>query len=132
MLNEREWAYQPATVEAAPKYAAIRLAEAEVGAMVRWLRGGGEPPSHDAINACVLRYALVIDELAPDSDDKTAAIRCCRLVRNALNEARALRDGARDVGWLLDLAEAEAIKARWQASAAIAFVSLYLTPGDEG
>ena len=139
MLNEREWTYHKPTAETSPKYTAIRGAESAIGAMIRQIRteSGDALPSHDDINAAVMGYAKLIDDLAPDSADKSAAIRCCRLLRNALNEARVQRSTncAQDivetgkahperpgtyVDRVLSIAEAEAIKARWQANAAIA------------
>ena len=142
MLNEREWTYHAPTPETSPKYAAIRGAESAMLTMVRRIRtqDGEAMPSHDDINNATRGYAQLIDDLAPESADKSAAIRCCRLVRNALNEARVQRltNCAQDlvetgrvqleqpgtyVDRILSIAEAEVVKARWQANAAIALNS---------
>ena len=133
MLNEREWTYHAPTPETSPKYAAIRGAESALLGFVRRMRTQSEEslPSHDDINNATRRYAQLIDDLAPESADKSAAIRCCRLVRNALNEARVerLTNASEEVNpgrpgssldRLLGIAEAEVVKARWQANAAIA------------
>ncbi|NDE81318.1 MAG: hypothetical protein EB037_10450 [Actinobacteria bacterium] len=67
-------------------------------------------------------FAVLIDGLAPDSADKSAAIRCVRLAYDAYNEAATPVDGAanKNQTWLIGIAEAELVKARWQANSAIA------------
>jgi hypothetical protein len=116
--------YHAPTDETRPKYAAIAAAESVAAQCVTALLNGGDFATYDNINAACLRFADVIDENAPDSADKSAAIRCVRLARNALNEAVAV--GSR-LGWndatviaLAREAGAELRRARWQANSAIA------------
>ena len=113
--------YHAPTPETEPKYAAIRACEADV------LGGLGvvdacvdEPPgvAYDNVNALCRRFAVCIDTNAPDSADKTAAIRCVRLARNAANEAVTKVGG--DRARLFALARTEIQKARWQAMSAVA------------
>lgn len=89
--------------------------------------------THDQVNATLRKFVELIDEAAPDSADKTAAIRCVRIARNAMNEAivQAVRaeHPASHCLWVCDygsvslpcqLAIHELAKARWQANSAIA------------
>lgn len=119
--------YHPPTDVTAPKYRAIREAEircamdiddaiADVGE--RSLR-------FDRVNTATRALAAVIDGHAPDSADKSAAIRCVRLARNAANEAIAIDCAGehRDheaIKALMQLVRVELLKARWQACTAIA------------
>jgi hypothetical protein len=127
--------YHPPTNEQSPKYGAIRLAEQEVHSVFGGLRSrlalAREGVNVDAnqltiddcdkVNAVTRALVEAIDANAPDSADKTAAIRCVRLARNGANE------------WIMSnvsgyplhvdslaLATAELVKARWQANSAIA------------
>jgi hypothetical protein len=67
-------------------------------------------------------FALIVNDVAPGSADKSAAIRCLRLARMAANEALlAQRHGeASEAAHFMVMATDELFKARWQASAAIA------------
>lgn len=112
--------YHATTDETAPKYAAIRAAEDACRHGLTMGIGLVDEPAHvrfGHINAACRTFALVIDEQAPDSADKTAAIRCVRLARNAANEAVIDTAGA---GRLQAVALTEIQKARWQANSAIA------------
>lgn len=124
------------------KYAAIRDAEAAmhnaIFNAVYFLREGLKRPDstmdltlaslHSGINATTRAFLVVIDTTAPDSADKTAAIRCARLARNAANEAiqTCQREGDTPIHrWttvdvLEQMAHTEVTKARWQACSAIA------------
>ena len=81
---------------------------------------------YGCVNAACKRFAMVIDSLAPDSADKTAAIRCVRLARNLFNEWAAETSKApvhrawSDPRSLFLAAEIELCKARMQANSAIA------------
>lgn len=121
--------FHPPTDETAPKYAAIR--DAEIGFIANVTQASYEVGSDTAqlyreINRSALQMADVIDANAPDSDDKTAAIRCVRLARNLFNEwatQRALpkeRQVWSDITILFSHAEIELCKARMQACGAIA------------
>lgn len=119
--------YHPPTDEQKPKYAAIRDAELRC----RDLEKHGTV-THDRVNATLRDFVGVIDAHAPDSADKTAAIRCVRIARNALNEALvlcdivanaaapSLRGQAAVIDVLLDEAGRQLCLARWQANSAIA------------
>ena len=122
------FSYHSPTEETAPKYAAIRAAEEvarhrivqtdiEVGPDTKQL--------HEEINVAMRQFAKVIDANAPDSADKTAAIRCVRLARNLFNEWAILR-GQPPAQWryhpdaVWSAAVMELLKARMQANSAIA------------
>lgn len=112
--------YHPPTDETAPKYAAIRKAEEACRFGLTMGIGLTDEPAHvryDHINSACRAFAVAIDEHAPDSADKTAAIRCVRLARNAANEAVTDVAGA---GRLQAVALTEIQKARWQANSAVA------------
>lgn len=128
MTNEQRdnwFTYHAPTDETAPKYAAIRAAEEMCRHGLTMGIGLVDEPPHvrfGHINEACRTFALVIDEQAPDAvdprhDDKSAAIRCVRLARNAANEAVIDPAGA---GRLQAVAFTEIQKARWQANAAIA------------
>ena len=122
------FSYHPPTDETAPKYAAIRVAEQNVILDVTQTSYEGVEVAvlHGRINAACKRFAMVIDSLAPDSADKTAAIRCVRLARNLFNEWAAETSKApvhrawSDPRSLFLAAEIELCKARMQANSAIA------------
>ncbi len=119
--------YHQPTEEQKPKYAAIRDAE-QAAMRISW----ADASSHDEVNAVLRLFVEIIDLYAPDSADKTAAIRCVRIARNAINEALVLfkaRDAAdpfrrdvneEDVRMCVSVARMNLRMARWQASAAIA------------
>lgn len=118
----------------APKYAAIRAAEFECHRLLGELEtnvaqmlaegftnGGATASDCERVNAATRNFVKTIDANAPDSADKTAAIRCVRLARNAANE------------WIMHLvsgfplyidnigeARRQLVLARWQANSAIA------------
>ena len=121
------FSYHAPNEETAPKYAAIRAAETDVHALLRSLRdemsaGGRLAPSDcELVNAGTRVLAVVIDAHAPDSADKTAAIRCLRIARNATNEIimRSFGGASYEEG-AFTVAHGEVTKARWQANSAIA------------
>jgi hypothetical protein len=128
---DRLFTYHPPTPETQPHHAAIRNAETRCTMVVleQLLDGSpGDRPSFDTINQACHAFAEVIDAHAPDSADKSAALRCVRLARMAANEA-VQHFGKRptptwapfDLGQLL-LGEVklELMRARWQACAAVA------------
>ena len=110
----------------ASKYAAIRRAENNCWISIQQgiYENLGLPRLYALINEECKKFAIVIDNLAPDSADKTAAIRCVRLARNAFNESVTVptnQDGKRDhLAWLFTVGQTELVKARWQANSAIA------------
>lgn len=114
--------YHPPTDEQKVLYE--RLAEAYAGVyrvMTKALRALGkrpaQPEDYDAITDACEGYYNVIMEVCPASADRTAAIRCLRLARNAMNDCLRLPED-RSVFWTL--AEQELIKCRYQAHASIA------------
>ena len=111
--------HHPPTDETAPKYAAIRAAEEAClfGLSFAFADEGPDHVRYDNANAACAAFANVIDAQVPDCADKTAAIRCVRLARNAANEAIA---NPKDGGRLMAMAKTEIQKARWQANSAIA------------
>ena len=122
------FSYHQPTDETAPKYAAIRETEAHVVASITQahFENVGTVALYGCVNAACKRFAVVIDTLAPDSADKTAAIRCVRLARNLFNEwgteigkDPAARSWANPQD-LFVAAELELVKARMQANSAIA------------
>lgn len=126
--------YHPPTEDVAPKYAVIRKAEQEVHSLLGEFRlrahhrntgqsaQGFDAADCDRVNAVTRAFAETIDAHAPESADKSAAIRCVRLARNAANEwvmANASPGFPLYVDNLV-IAQEEAVKARWQANGAIA------------
>lgn len=111
--------YHAPTDETKPKYTAIRAAEIKAAADIDDALGNfAGVEAFGRINAACLAYADVIDTQAPDSADKSAAIRCVRLARNAANEAVVA-----DIEHAADMrviCAQELVKARWQANSAIA------------
>jgi hypothetical protein len=77
------------------------------------------------VNTALRNFVEVIDAHCPDSADKSAAIRCVRLARNAANEGivmhmKRLQELPRhEEDWAVWLTQ-QLTHARWQASAAIA------------
>lgn len=116
--------YPPPTEETSPKYAAIREAEnACFRAFSHELEGPVRGESHDAINAVCRAFAVAIDEHAPDGADKSAAIQCVRVARNAANEAVAVMLASGGSGFDVEIerqARDNLRAARWQANSAIA------------
>lgn len=111
--------YHAPTTETKPKYAKIRAAELRTAADIDDALGnfaGAE--AFGRINAACLAFADVIDAQAPDSADKSAAIRCVRLARNAANEA-VVADAEHAADMRVICAQ-ELVKARWRANGAIA------------
>lgn len=118
--------YHAPTEHTLPRYAAIRAAEATCASVSTAILNGGWHASYSVVNATCRRFVEVIDENCPESADKTAAIRCVRLARNALNEALTIL-GSQPytevpyvVSNLCRVAEGELQKARWQACSAVA------------
>jgi hypothetical protein len=104
------------TEEQKPKYKAITDAEKQIAS-----RFSGVDFSHDDVNRVLREFVELIDSLAPDSADKTAAIRYVRLARNALNESIVLRGKDEATSkWCRRIAVEELRKARWSANSAIA------------
>ena len=120
--------YHAPTEETAPKYAAIQSAENNVILDVTQTSYEGVDVQvlYRCINAACKRFAEIIDTYAPDSADKTAAIRCVRLARNLFNEwAKESSRPTSEQRWsdprvLFVAAELELTKARMQANSAIA------------
>ncbi|HLD90215.1 MAG TPA: hypothetical protein VI911_04245 [Patescibacteria group bacterium] len=124
--------YHPPTQEQAPHYAAIRLAECNAADLCGWLArciaGHDSIDSanpYDRVNSHCRAFAEVIVEYTPPVADQTAAIRCIRLARNALNEAISLLASpampeAADLERLNGIARDQLRMARWWASSAIA------------
>lgn len=112
--------YHLPTIETAPKYRKLREAELRASMDIDDAIADDcdVQVRHNRINDTCKAFAVVIDELAPNCADKTAAIRCVRLARNAANEAiYAEPDHQSD---LRIICGQELAKARWQANSAIA------------
>jgi len=114
----RDFTYIPPTPVTATKHAAIRAAWTAAAVVVGQMPNDDEKPAIFArINDACKAFAEAIVEHAPPSADTAAAIRCVRLARMIANEAvLSPTDGNR----LRRLADDELLKARMQASAAIA------------
>lgn len=123
-LLDEQFRYHPPTPETAPRFQAIRQAEADAHTALVGVRPGAFAAVNDAARA----FADVVNREAPDSADKAAAIRCIRLARNAANElAVLLQSGGGDLfrrDVLVSMIEGELMKARWQACAAVALNGL--------
>lgn len=128
MTTPDPFVYIPPNEVTAPKYAAIRWAEASCRKRVEAMVGGGDwlgdhaghydaSAAHIEIgDACRNLWAVIVEQ-APASADRAAAERCVRLARMAANEAIVSPDDASDLRrQFLDNLRA----ARWQACAAIA------------
>ena len=121
--------YHPPTEEQKPVYDKLHLgflSVLEAGKAAMRLAKWGERSStvdFDAFTAACSGYHDLIVELCPESADRTAAIRCLRLARNAVNDVLC---GARDFPHGVHQApfhnifETELIKCRYQANASIA------------
>ena len=121
--------YHPPTPETAPKYAAIREAESVLWCNIAQAHieaGADIKQVYEEINRSTRRFAEIIDANAPDSADKTAALRCVRLGRNLFNEHATQvalpphKRAWKDPEDLLLAANLEIAKARMQANSAIA------------
>lgn len=122
----------PPTEEKRDLYAKLGLAYGAVLATARSLIGrDGEakygerakPEHFERMTAAFRAYADLILECCPASADRTAALRCLRLARNAVNDILC---GAKDFPHGFDqspfhaIFEQELTKARYQANASIA------------
>jgi hypothetical protein len=134
---DNHFSYHAPTEETAPKYAAIRKAEEDCHVTIGhlfskgpngpqvWdpeqvavvLLGGNKALGYAEVNRATRTLVEVIDQNAPDSADKSAAIRCVRLARNALNEAIATNNYPES---LRTCAHENLRMARWQANSAVA------------
>lgn len=130
--------YHPPTPETQPKYAAIAHGyKACLGIIRESLEGVAKSDDlqhhFNEITGACRGFADIINVMAPDSADKTAAIRCLRIARMAANETALVMGHARadipdeeaealfvQIRQLAVLCENELVKARWQANAAIA------------
>ena len=116
--------YHPLTDETRPKYAAVRAAEFEchkLGASLTMAEYTATAADYDRINATLRTFAEAIDANAPDSDDKSAAIRCVRLARNCFNEqvASCLLGFPVHINMVAE-GSRQLVLARFQANSAIA------------
>lgn len=123
-INLDHFRYHAPTGETSPKYAAIRDAERVCHELVGSLYSSEYFPAtehYERINATLLTFAQSIDANAPDSADKTAAIRCVRLARNAMNEHLTCCLSGTPVRMnMLSEATRQLVLARFQANSAIA------------
>lgn len=117
---ENWFTYHAPTSETTPKYIAIRAAELACAMDLddaiaddcdRQVR-------YDRINKATRAFVEAIDIHVPDCADKTAAIRCVRLARNAANEAITAEPD--HVGDLRVMCGQNLTAARFQANSAIA------------
>lgn len=114
--------YHAPTDDTKPKYAAVRDAEQHAHEVIASLRGRRLAVTDcDVVNESLRHFVSVIDANAPDSADKSAAIRCVRLARNGANEFIMANVANFPVHVdVLALATTELVRARWQANSAIA------------
>lgn len=128
--------YHAPTDETRPKYAAIRVAEEAAHVAIAHVKAGRawdgdangivtpdtkadfQRLAYAYVNQTCRAFAVVIDQSAPDSADKSAAIRCVRLARNCVNEGVALGLAADVFCWTQ--AQEQLRLARFQANSAIA------------
>lgn len=111
------------TPETAPKYKAIREREQSVRTNITQAayENIGAPSIYDLINEECKAFALLVDDLCPDGNDKAAAIDCIRLARNAYNEAVTPSPApAKDMTWCWTLGDQQLTMARWLANRAVA------------
>ena len=120
----RWFTYHPPTEEQKPKYTELRHAEARCQTRIELVgpRDQSDPVSATVLAAINEDYRALAEAIvahSPESADKSAALRCVRLGRMALNE---LYMGSSSVpaAELRRIAAEQTLLARWQASAAIA------------
>lgn len=121
-VNPDHFVYHAPNEDTAPRYAAIRAAEDACHNVVDSLTGHiATEADYIRVNSALRVFAETIDSNAPDSADKTAAYRCVRLARNALNEhiAASINDFQPRMN-LLSEAVRQLVLARWQANSAVA------------
>lgn len=113
----RDFTYIPPTDTTAPRHEAIRAAWSAAVVGVYLPIDHEKPASFARINDACKAFADAIIEHAPPSADTDAAVRCIRLARMLANEAIVYPN---EFHRLRALAGDELLKARMQASAAIA------------
>jgi hypothetical protein len=130
--RENLFVYHPPTAETQPKYDAIRAAEQRCLVFAHHLWNGTPTMGYEDVNRCCRAFAETIDLNAPDSADKSAAIRNVRLARNAMNEYIATKGTyvipagipqelrLDTTHFLADTCMRELFQARFQACAAVA------------
>ena len=106
--------YHQPTEEQEPMYAAVRAATTHVSLIIR------APESYELVNERCKMFAACLLEVCPPSADRSAALRCIRLVRNALNESFSHIPTDTTYKACLRMAADELMKARWQACSSIA------------
>lgn len=115
--------YIPPTPETAPKYAAIRTAEAAAAkaiddALYGEITGQQErAAAFGVIGAAAKSFHDLIESTCPPCADTSAALRCCRLARMAANEQIVTGESTEAAR---RMAMEQLRLARWQACAAIA------------
>jgi len=124
---EHLFTYHPPTATTMPLYAAVRKAEVQASVLIETALSASAGPNFGLITAAALDYAAVICEVAPNCDDRAAALRAVRLARMAFNEAAVgahggeyRHDAAVQSSPLLQRVAAALREARWWACAAIA------------
>ena len=126
VVNPNHFVYHAPTEDTAPRYAAIRAAEDACHDVVNSLTMAeytATAADYIKVNSALRVFAETIDSNAPDSADKTAAYRCVRLARNALNEHLATCFSDRVPPPRINLlyeAQNQLVFARWQANSAVA------------
>ena len=123
-VNPDHFIYHAPNEDTAPRYAAIRAAEDachDVVGSLTMAEYTATAADYTRVNGVLRAFAETIDSNAPDSADKTAAYRCVRLARNALNEhiAASINDFQPRIN-LLSEAIRQLVLARWQANSAVA------------
>lgn len=122
--------YHAPTPETAPKYGKITARERNCWISIQQgvYENLGDAALHKLINEECKAFALLIEELVPEGDDKSRAIQHVRLARNAFNEAIKAQHhfptssalSHRTLQWFWTIGETELVKARWLANSGIA------------
>ena len=123
-VNPDHFIYHAPNEDTAPRYAAIRAAEDachDVVGSLTMAEYTATAADYTRVNSVLRVFAETIDSNAPDSADKTAAYRCVRLARNALNEhiAASMGNFPTRINCLAE-ATRQLVLARWQANSAVA------------
>lgn len=112
--------YHPPTEEKAPLYKRLSADFQEAQDVLEGIAPVRKHPQEvfAEVNEALKTFAASILEVCPPSADRSAAIRCVRLARNAANAH--LHAGPNATGREIEIAHQQLLMARWQSAAAIA------------
>ena len=111
----RRMTYVPPNEERAYRHNTVGAAYDDA---MEWA-GGDSPPTFDRVFNLFLQFGIIITGHCPGSANKSAALRCLYLARNAANEYLRTENTAHATMLQLIVAQ-ELTKARFQANSAIA------------